>query len=1033
MVLILDALCQFVEDLPTYAIDLTIMNYLQILDLDIELLSEENFSIRKYEEINKMIECFYLKPNIFREIILRLSGKQSKLDFLIEYSAEQIKYITNTDIGNAKLIACAGSGKTRSIIGRIKFLVDHGYVKKENIFMITFSKHAALDFQKKVQELFPDYAKFCQLQNFSTIDSLAKSVLCRVKSHKSENVEILSVAFRNYLKNLTLAEIETLKKMKDIRYLFVDEAQDLNEIQYDIVMLLRDKLGTISELIGDPNQNIYQFRRSNSAYLLNFPAKKYELTQNFRSSQQIINFAESIKPVQTTLSKSAYNKIGPPIVIISKSSTEVHKFILEYINNYSKEKDLSNIAVICPTRGIKSFDTIGLSVFFNFFRLNNIPINQLYDESGIISERKKTVGKISGHINLLTYHGTKGLEFDVVFVMDFYHHLFNIKPAEDEHRIYQYLLYVACSRAINQMFICTYTNMHGGYLNHWITKVPRDYYLTERYPLIPKLEYRKDDAKVQINGITALISELTDTQLNMIHDMIKITHHKDITDRIYKDFTDIDRGKDEALFGTFCEQLIYLQYYLSLKMTPRKMPLIEKILKLNLIHISDEADYNFLKKYIYHNGFTWQKFDEIKNELPEHMVKLINTKFDRKMELTEYLVCTNEFIQVVQLNSDIIKEAYQYYLAPTKYNYDYRRILEDFFYLNVVIYAYEINHYHYICNKAFDKKYLLESGKELFKEMYLHFSVNYILCDLDIDVEDIYPKLELMGKIDFIEKFHNSKKETIVEVKCVKELSIKYYIQLLLYNFCHYWDRKSTKILYENDYKIINLLTGLEHRFNIKITQENMFNILSILSEVGGLKFKNLNLVYDLETTDMIKKQGPIIREPYGAFRTVCKKVQSKYYTTTYPEIIEIAIKDYDTEMIILNSMVKPSKQIHPDVVKLTGIRTESLKNEPNIDFIRGVLENKMKNFTCCKMMAHNGAGFDDKIMIYDKLVDLNKVGFLDTMSIIPIHLNSGDKLEGKSVVKIYEYLFKKGFVAHRAMEDVDALIKIMKYLQIKF
>ena len=47
-------------------------------------------------------------------------------------------------------------------------------------------------------------------------------------------------------------------------------------------------------------------------------------------------------------------------------------------------------------------------------------------------------------------------------------------------------------------------------------------------------------------------------------------------------------------------------------------------------------------------------------------------------------------------------------------------------------------------------------------------------------------KLMLMGEIDFIEKYHNVDSETIVEIKCAKEISIRYYIQLLLYNFCYY-------------------------------------------------------------------------------------------------------------------------------------------------------------------------------------------------------------------------------------------------------
>ena len=77
--------------------------------------------------------------------------------------------------------------------------------------------------------------------------------------------------------------------------------------------------------------------------------------------------------------------------------------------------------------------------------------------------------------------------------------------------------------------------------------------------------------------------------------------------------------------------------------------------------------------------------------------------------------------------------------------------------------------------------------------------------------------------------------------------------------------------------------------------------------------------------------------------------------------------------------------------------------------------------------------GFDNRIMMFENLIDKQRVSFLDTMSIIPIHMPGTTKLDGKSLGKIYKKIFGRGFDAHRAMSDVDALIEIMRYLGIQF
>nr|AEX62543.1 putative ATP-dependent DNA helicase [Moumouvirus Monve] len=1006
-----------------------VKKYLEIIGINHEIISDI-FNPHYEKEIFNLIKILLKYPSIAKEIYSSAINNTSKIDFLNKFSEEQIKYITNLEMNDTKLIACAGSGKTRSIIGRVKFMVDHGLVNKSEVYAITFSKHAASDFHRRIKELFPDYENFCILKNFSTIDSLAKSILCKVKYHKSDNVEILSIALRNFLQTINADDIKIISEFKNIKHLFIDEAQDLNEIQYEIAVLLKKYFDTKIHLCGDPNQNIYQFRRSCNSYLINFPGKKYELTLNFRSTNQIIDFSESLKPIQTSKSISANNINGPKVVIMTKSAANIHTLILNIIKWYSKNNDLSNIAIICPTRGIGNNNCVGLSVIFNFLKLNKIPVNQLYTESGLSDDRRKNVDRIPGHINLITYHGTKGLEFDLVFVMDFYQFLYNIPPSSQEHDINRYLLYVATSRAISKMYICTYTNNYGGYLNHWITLADKKNYITDTPLKIPKLTFRQD-MDYCINGVTDLINSLSDEQLYNIFNSLDIKEDKDFfTRRIYADHTYIERGKDEALFGIFCEEFFYLTYYLAKEVKPRKFTLIEQIINSKFVVVEDDCEKNILNKYVVTANMSWEEYDKTKNNIPLKDRSLIEKYLSRDKSMNDSIICTTEFIKIIEPNIPDIKNAYEKYLNPKSYNYDYGKILIDFFYLIVVQYAYNINHYIYICDHGKEKYYLLNNGKNLFKDINKYVSCYYLSPNIEPKILVKYPKLMLFGEIDFIER-RQGQMEKIVEIKCVNEISIKYYIQLLLYNFCYHLEKNKLEKLYFNDFKIINLLTGLEHRIIINISPENMFNLLIILADVGKLTFNGLNLVYDLETSDGIQKKGPFVNKPLIPKSEVYIQ-DGKYYVTIYPEIIEIAIRDYETGMILINTLIKPENNIKFEVQKLTGIRPIMLLGKPTIQNLQTILNTKMKNFNNYIMMAHNGNNFDNKIMLFYNLVDPQKVSFIDTISIIPLHLPTGQRLKSKKLGEIYFKIFGKKFPAHRAINDVNALIEIMRHLKIK-
>lgn len=82
------------------------------------------------------------------------------------------------------------------------------------------------------------------------------------------------------------------------RFFTVDEYQDISPLQH---ALLDTWLGNHSDLcvVGDPNQTIYSFTGATSEFLQNFgsrypDASVIQLTRNYRSTQQIVSFANRL-------------------------------------------------------------------------------------------------------------------------------------------------------------------------------------------------------------------------------------------------------------------------------------------------------------------------------------------------------------------------------------------------------------------------------------------------------------------------------------------------------------------------------------------------------------------------------------------------------------------------------------------------------------------------------------------------------------------------------------------------------------------
>lgn len=120
------------------------------------------------------------------------------------------------------------------------------------------------------------------------------------------------------------------------KFILVDEMQDTNTAQYEIIRLL-GKTNNNVFVVGDPLQNIYEWRSANNNYLLNFYKDWYDvkvvnLNTNYRSSDDIVKISNKL----VTDMKETTHKF----YIESKANSSLHKSPeFTYCDDEFKEAD----------------------------------------------------------------------------------------------------------------------------------------------------------------------------------------------------------------------------------------------------------------------------------------------------------------------------------------------------------------------------------------------------------------------------------------------------------------------------------------------------------------------------------------------------------------------------------------------------------------------------------------------------------------------------------------------------------------------
>ena len=370
-----------------------------------------------------------------------------------KFSDEQILAIS-TKSQHTAVIAGAGSGKTTVLIERIKEILRSGADPKK-ILAITFTRKAAGELSERIGRndlTIKTFDAFCyEIVN----DHLKKDIYIVGKTpfKESELVQFNNydvslrlgdkpkgyddyVSFKEEERKMDFNDVEylALDAIKNLNlsfdYILIDEFQDTNLLQYEIFKhLIKDHTKTF--IVGDPDQSIYGFRGANykllNKYVEDFNAELLILSNNYRSKEVIINAANNL---------ISYNELRYEKELRVFKEGTGNLYNSQFLDDHSE---------------------------FEFVKKKYEELRDKYDSFAILY-RNNYQGFLYRNyfkdldrddLTITTIHQSKGLEFDVVFIIGINKGILpddkmNKKDQEEEERR---LFFVGLTRAKKELYI----------------------------------------------------------------------------------------------------------------------------------------------------------------------------------------------------------------------------------------------------------------------------------------------------------------------------------------------------------------------------------------------------------------------------------------------------------------------------------------------------------------------------------------------------------------------------------------------------
>ena len=477
---------------------------------------------------------------MLKEIIISIMEKIHVNNYTLD---EEQTIIATSKAKYSMVVAGAGAGKTLTILGKIKWLLEHDLYKPEEFCCISFTNEAASSLKIKLQDIcsfdIPTFTfhklalqilkfgsqnffishsnllsyvtdefflahchgnRFLQKivysyfgyvfkteKNWQSIISSKELVAFKkllisflslirnnvsfdfrsfvLKNHKK--YPILFLFYSVYLiyeaekkanaaldfDDMIIEAINLLKRNNlclPYKYIIIDEFQDTSEIRFSFVQEILKQTDASLCVIGDDFQSIYHFSGCDLYLFLNFQkfypgTILFKIQNTYRNSQELVNVAGNFvqkNPYQISKVLKSTKSLAFPIrIVYFKNRNKALLSVLKMID--------SNKSILILARN--HFNIKRYSVVYKIDENNNIHFPDF------------------PHYNIryLTIHASKGLESDIVILLDVENDYFGIPsrvkqqdiinlikksdsyPDEEERRLF----YVALTRAKETVYL----------------------------------------------------------------------------------------------------------------------------------------------------------------------------------------------------------------------------------------------------------------------------------------------------------------------------------------------------------------------------------------------------------------------------------------------------------------------------------------------------------------------------------------------------------------------------------------------------